>query len=645
MGRRTLLRGCAATLCVGAGAALAACGGPRLAAGPQAAETAITLVLQPLIEGGLAAVRAAETELLSGFLHQNPGVKVTMHDPAGSQANLAAIRAGRGPDVFWDFHYAPYLEKAALLRLDEFLTRDNIDPDRWSAAQMGTFRTVGGTFALPCFFGTQVYAVNQGDFDAKHFEYPGPDWTHGEFAAIAHKLAGTDASGHRHYGASLEWYQDQTGDGEIRWLFNAFRGGYIDAAGLALEIFTPNSIAAGQWIYEELLWPQSAQVRHPGATASEFAAGQMSMAAVGNWGLHALVASVKPTLKFDFHPFPIFPAGRTAFGTDDFYAIPATTKYPEQAWALLKWLSAEPDWQRAQIRVQLLSPALNALWPEWVQTVQAATPALKGKAVHYFSDAATKAYALPPQYFAVADTQAQGIIGGYLSRLFARQGHVDLTFKQTQSEVNQLVAAAAAKAAQVSSSATGGGAQQAFAAPSQSGIGHAATAAVAGAVEAGGGGYRLSASGGAVGGTGDTCLYACQPLQEPAATVTCRVAKITGGQAGLMVRGDLSDSAVMLALVAAAGGRVTLQLRPQPRQAATAVAQTAALAPVWLRLQRAGLNWTASTSTDGAKWAQIAPPQPVAVSGCWIGVCATGGGTVSIDNVGGLAATAAYQIG
>lgn len=668
--RRDALRLGTGALVGGAGLALEACAAklPTGLAGAKARPTAtnnpIVLQFQPLIEGGLKSAAVAEAAVMAAFEQSNPGVKVAMSDPAGSDANLKAIAGGHGPDVFWDFHYAPYLEKSALLRLDEFLSRDNVNPDRWSAAQMSTFRVAtaaqSGTFALPCFFGTQVYAVNLADFDALHFDHPDPNWTHGEFAATARKLAGTSQNGQRHFGASVEWYQDQTGDGEIRWLFNAFRGAYIDGTGMNLQIASPESVAAGEWVYEELLWAKTAQERHSGATAGEFASGQMSMAVVGNWGLKSLVQAVKPTLNFDFFPFPVFPAGRTAFGTDDFYAISATTKHPELAWQLLKWLSAEPDWQRAQIRLQLLSPALNSLWPEWVDAVQGASPALKGKAVHWFADAATNAYALPPQYFMAGDTAAQAAMGGYISRLHAQQLHVEVAFKEAQDQINPLVAAAAAKAAAQRTSQTGG-APAGFAPPPQSGMGQPAQTGQ-GLVQVGGGGYTVAGMGRGLFAPSDACVFACLPLTQASGDFVGRLTGLdagagggtpgAGATAGLMVRGDLSDDAPALALEATSAGAVTMQVRPQARQAASTVTAAGAGGrglPIWLRLQRQGLNWVASVSTDGSAWTPVGTPQPLPVAGCWVGLYASSGGGPNVkatfDKVNNLVVSGAYRIG
>ena len=657
IGRRAALRLGTGALVGAAGLALEACAAkPPLGLGstatgrahPTATNNPTVLHVQPLVEGGLHSAATAEAAVVAAFENAHPGVRVQMSDPAGTTAILKAIAAGQGPDVFWDYHYAPYLEKSALLGLDEFLSRDNVDADLWSAAQMTTFRVstsaVSGTFALPCFFGTQVYAVNLADFDSKGITRPDPNWTYGDFAATARKLAGTGQNGQRHYGAEMQWYQDQTGDGEIRWLFNAFHGAYIDGTGMNLQIASPESIAAGQWIYEELLWLKTAQERQSGQSAAQFASGQVTMATIGNWGLKSLVQSVKPTLDFDFLPFPIFPAGRTAFGTDDFYAISATTKQPELAWQFLKWLSAEPDWQRAQIRLQLLSPALNALWPEWVEAVQGAAPALKGKAVHWFADAATNAYALPPQYFAAADTEAQAAVGGYLSRLHAQQMHVDIAFRQAQDEVNQLVANAAAKDAAKRTSQTGG-APAGFAPPPQAGMGTAAQVAQ-GLVQVGGGGYAVSGLGRGLFAPTDACVYACLPLTQAKGDFVCRLTALGPGSgggapgpaasAGLMVRGDLSDDAPAIALEASAAGAVTLQVRPQARQTPTTVnlpasGAAAGTGGVWLRLQRQGLNWVASTSADGSAWRPVGTAQPLPVAGCWVGLYATSGGAAPVQ--------------
>lgn len=653
LSRRETLRWGAGAIVAGTGAALAGCGRVP-AATPQTAHGSLTLLFQPVVEGGLASARAAEEEVLAGFLAQNRGVRLALQNPAGSQANVAAIQAGRGPDVFWDFHYAPYLAAGALLRLDPYLSRDNVDPDIWSPAQMSTLRTAtptfSGTFALPAFFGTMVYAINLGDLHQKGAPPPAPGWTATDFVTLAARLSGTQKNGQRHYGASMEWYTNQTNDGEVHWLFGAFGGTYINGSGTAVEITLPPSLEAGRWLYEELLWPEFAVERTPGGTASEFVAGRMSMAAVGNWALEGLVDLLPAGLDFDFFPFPVFPTGRTTFGTDDFYAIAATTKHPEQAWALLRWLSAEPAWQQAQIRLQLLSPALNALWPQWVEVVQQATPALKGKAVRWFADAATGAYALPPQYFVAADTQAQGLMGQALATLHARRSTVAAAFLQAEEAINPLVAAAIAAAEQRAASRLPA-ANGAFAPPQRTGLGAPAQPAT-GLVTAGGGGYGVTGAGtGLLGTSGDACVFACEAVQEAGTTLTCRLDALLpgtappGASAGLMVRGDLSSNAPALALEVTAGHGVRLQLRPQARTAVrTVAAATPVRAPVWLQLQRTGLNWTARTSPDGSHWSAVGPAQPLAVAGCWAGAYATAPLKATFDHVD-FTAQGAYRLG
>ncbi len=672
LSRRQALRWGAGMLATGAAAA--GCGRTPASGGirPSATNAPITLAFQPIIEGGLASSRAAQEKIIAGFEGQNPGVVVQMSDPAGTTANIASIRAGRGPDVFWDFHYAPYLAAGSLLRLDEYLSRENINPDIWSAAQMATLRTAtpaySGTFALPAFFGTMVYVVNLQDVADKGAQPPPADWTMGDFVTLAQRLSGTDSSGHRHYGASMEWYTNQTNDGEVRWLFGAFGGTYIDGAGTGVQLTLPASVAAGEWLYGELLWPQCGVERSPGGTAQNFVGGSISMGALGNWALKGLVDILPRTLDFDFFPFPIFPTGRTTFGTDDFYAISATTKHPEQAWALLKWLSAETDWQRAQIQLQVLSPALNSLWPQWVEIVQQATPVLKGKAVQWFADAALGAYALTPQYFAAGDAQGQALMGNYMGELHSQRMTVAVGFQEAQNAINPVIAQAVVAAEQRAASTTGNGGNAPFAPPAQAGLGAPASPAT-GLVQVGGGGYAITGSGAGVTGTADGCVFTCLPWQEPSGTFVCSVEALAGAagstpnplaSAGLMVRGDLSDDTMVLAVAVTAGRGVQVAVRQQPRAAASTLGPAAPNAaagivgpvalqlPFWLQLRRSGLNWIVLTSPDGSRWTAAGPTQPLAVAGCWVGLfAASHGGTPVTATFRRVSFTAqsAYRVG
>ncbi len=77
------------------------------------------------------------------------------------------------------------------------------------------------------------------------------------------------------------------------------------------------------------------------------------------------------------------------------------------------------------------------------------------------------------------------------------------------------------------------------------------------------------------------------------------------------------------------------------------------LRPIWLRLVRDGLAWTAYTSLDGKTWAQAGNQMGVEMGGAWVGLFATSHNSsfsrkglirVRFDNVS-FAVKQAFQIG
>lgn len=441
---------------VAAGAALtwgryaAAAGGGKGTAGPAPVHGGITLTFSPWTTGGTwtPSVRALLQEAMQGFERGHPGVRVQLVPPPGGCCNPAALTAalvaGTAPDVVLNNNFGGYAVGGYFLPLDPYLRRDNIDPGIWSPAQIQSFRswTTGDLLALPTYFNTTVYLVNLSAFDTAGLAYPDPGWTHEEFLTTARRLT-TTQGGQRRFGCNLWFWTGQAWGSD--WIFRAFGGAKVKGGGVQCGLELPGSLAAGEWIYQDVVWPQLGTMQNTyGGYIHQLVSGQTVMSVQQTGDLLTAVTELANTgMKWDIFPFPVFPAGRACFGGDQFYAISALTRYPDQAWELLKWVAAGSQWQRAVIRMFLMAPALNALWPEWIRLVQAVAPPLRGKSVQWFADAAVRGYAYPTSYFRYADQEAEGIIQGYFAQLFARQISVRTAFQQATQQVDSLEASAA----------------------------------------------------------------------------------------------------------------------------------------------------------------------------------------------------------
>lgn len=634
-----------------AGAVVAGAGGAFLLASvgrggpahPGVRSAPVALTLQP--SGTIPWNRttaALYQELLAGF-EQGAGVRVSLQ-PTPWHGNVQAILDGTAADVIADNYPPGYMVPGGdlLLSLEPLLQRDGVAESAWPAAQLAAYRGAapdGQLRMLPSAFTPLVYAVRLADFDALGVPRPDPNWTHLEFAAAARAMTRGSGAGKR-FGAVLDWYSDHIGG--AAWPFRAFGGDMQDAQGASTLAAAPG-LAAGAYLYGDLLWPGVATTRDllgPAYGSSEFTAGRVSMQL--SWGGLVLDNALRYRgFAWDYYAPPAFPAGVTGAAEGEFHAVAATTRHPDAAWALLRFLAADASpsgWQRGLMRLALRQPSLGALWEEWIARARATAPSLQTKRLEAFRDAALSGRAFPQQYYPRLDQQCQNLAAPSLRSLWTRQAAVAPAFARADQLVNALLArAAAVEGAQGQALATAGrvAAGGTYVAPAGGGLG--ASAAPAGQYarsSAGGGVWTLLGDGTAVGGTSDNTVFACLPVTAYAGEWSCRVVALTnltcprlspGAGAGLMLRGDLSDDATMATLQVGSGG-VRWRYRTVGGVAASTALGLAGTAPLWLKLRRVGMVWTALVSTDGGAWRQVGQAT-LRTGGVWLGIhcCAHNG--------------------
>ncbi len=443
MGRRRF--GAAAAGLVAA-AGLGGCG-PRSAAAkakPAVAHGVITISFSPWSAGAWTpTIQRLLAQAVAPFEAANHGLKVQLVPPPGGCCNPAALTAalvaGTAPDIVLNNDFGGYAEGGYFLPLDAYLRRDNLDTHLWSPAQIASFRSWKGgqLLALPTYYNTAAYLVNLTTLDSAGISYPDPAWTHDAFLNLARRLSGS-SGGKQRFGCNLWYWTSQAWGSD--WIYRAFGGSKVEPGGMHCGLATPASLAAGDWIYPQVLWSKAGTTQDTyGGYTAQFVTGRTAMSVQQTGTLLAAVTQLAATnIKWEIYPFPVFPAGRASFGGDQFYAISALTPHPEQAWALLRWLSAETQWQKAAIRIFLMAPALLSLWPEWISIVQSVAPPLRGKQVKWFADAAMHGYAYPSSYFRYVDATAETIIQGCFSELAARKTSVRQAFTSAAKQIDAL---------------------------------------------------------------------------------------------------------------------------------------------------------------------------------------------------------------
>ena len=416
-----LLTGCAA-----GSTGSASAGAPA----PQPAQPVTTLIIQPWRFDGGKVLQSVMGANLAGFEAQHPGVRVVM--TVGEAPSIAALLAGDAPDVIQANDEMPYVAGAFILPLDAYLKKDNVDPAIWPALQIDASRWGGKLHGLPSYFNMVVMMANHTAFDEVGLAYPSPDWTAAEFVKVAAAMT-TTKGGKKRYGAALLWTYG--GPTDMEYVLEGFGGGLMDATDTVCRLGDPGSVAAGEWVYQQLLWPGIATEQ------DVLAAVVTGNAAVGPARPDQLVFDTNLVarssgFKWDFLPMPRFPHGRATNAPAQYYMINAGSKSPDLAWELVKWISVEPSWQQMMMRLALIPPSLISLQAEWEAVVLSVVPPLKGKSLKWFGDALQQNYAYPYRHFAYSDSQATKLMGGYTQQLAARKTDVPLAFAQAAQQVN-----------------------------------------------------------------------------------------------------------------------------------------------------------------------------------------------------------------
>ncbi len=430
--RSTLTRVAAVAGLVAGGGALAACGGAKAA--PTAANPVIDLLFQAQWNApwNATAQRIADDFVQQRFNSKNRGLRARLWPSGSGGASgilAAAIAGAKTPDVVAGCCSAipQYLSSGWLLPLEQKMRASNVSPSLWSAGHMAALSLNGHQYALPSYEGPQVMVYRQDLLDGLGLPYPSPNWNYKEAAALWQRCR-TVHGKQRLAGASLEWF---TG---FEYLLHGFGGALMDSTHTHCLLDSPEAVSAGTWFYD-LIFSGAAVYRNDVSGLTHTPPLEV-FSACGGWDLYNMATMLGNNYKWDILPVPTWPKGFATFVNSDFYGILRTTHHPQEAWTLLQWMAAEPEWTRFEMRTTFTEPALLSLWSEWETLVTAAAPPLRGKALHYFKDAALSGHTYPHLFFKNNGNFADKIIAEGLLQINNRKVSVPLGFKNIVHQVN-----------------------------------------------------------------------------------------------------------------------------------------------------------------------------------------------------------------
>ncbi len=307
---------------------------------------------------------AAVEEGIAAFEAEHPNIKID-YTPglAGSEYNAKLLTSAASksmPDVMFMMAnaYRQFVSKGALLELTDkfngdFPLDDFIDSSKTIMSIDGKVYGVSSCTVSP------IVYYNKDVFDAAGVEYPNSDpancWTIDEFREVAKKLTTDDIYGC--YG--LETVADTLAAQMIS------NGGSIFSADLKTSTMnTPEGKEVLETIkavrLEDGSAPDATTLDSVGMTAVQMLeTGKVAMLIDGSWSLQELAAS---GMNIGMAPLPSYGEAITT-GQAHLHCISSGTKYPEQAWEFVKFLSGM-EYQGALVSTGLWMPNRKSLYEE-----------------------------------------------------------------------------------------------------------------------------------------------------------------------------------------------------------------------------------------------------------------------------------------
>jgi multiple sugar transport system substrate-binding protein len=290
-------------------------------------------------------------------------------DPAQEQSVWVA--SGTVPDVFFRtgrgaIPYAAFVDKKVIQPLDAYVKRDNFDLSDFWPKVIQLMTAQGHLWVIPQDFNQELFGYNPAFLQTAGAKAPPSDWTDRSWTWPAFLQTAqqtqrylTTQSGAGHYafgrpnGVWQLWVWTNGGDLlDVNWQQVALdQPAALEALDFAAKLAQGEQVA-----------PKPSDKLPAGQSL-----GTLDVAMDGLWaaGFNDLRAG-KATLDFDTALFPRGAGDYAAYGGGGGYVMAATSKQPEAAWTLLKYIGA-PEYARQKVTAGALGPRISTAKQYFVQ--------------------------------------------------------------------------------------------------------------------------------------------------------------------------------------------------------------------------------------------------------------------------------------
>lgn len=254
----------------------------------------------------------------------------------------ASLETGESADIMWmNVYINKYAEANVIKPLDEFIEKDKLDLTQYAEGRISAYQVDGKQYALPKGLDTVVVAYNKEIFDRYGVEYPKDGWTWNDMRTIAGQLNEKIAAE-----KGTEYPIVMELDGQPSWLnFLEQNGGYyVSEDGSTCGIAEPGSVEAIQKVVDlmndGMLAPYTVLSETKGTDL--FISGQAGMVFIGSWKATVLEeSSLAAAGNVALIQQPSLTKSNASVMGGLGYCLSSSSKNPEAAWELLKYLTSE----------------------------------------------------------------------------------------------------------------------------------------------------------------------------------------------------------------------------------------------------------------------------------------------------------------
>ncbi|MZQ86101.1 extracellular solute-binding protein [Paenibacillus sp. 5J-6] len=329
------------------------------------------------ISSGAAVEEAtAEQAAIKAFMDKNPNIEVAYEPIPGDDSNqklLASVASGNAPDVFlMDSVVLPqFIDNNAVLDMGPYAKKDStFNKDVWYENVYNIGVRGDKIYDLPRGFTPLVVYYNKEVFDKSGVPYPKEGWTWNDFLETAKKLTKAGADGKtEQYGFTADPYFYKS----VPFVWQN-GGDVLSKDGKTAKGFlnSPATVEAYQF-YTDLVTKHKVSPTPSVKKAFGdlfFQTGKIAMNISGHWTLLGLNDTAKAG-KFNINNLGIVGLPKSKENVSVMYeagwAASASTKHPQEAYQLAKFMAESEVGQKMRIQSGLELSAVKSVSEEYAK--------------------------------------------------------------------------------------------------------------------------------------------------------------------------------------------------------------------------------------------------------------------------------------